>query len=455
MNARALAGLALAALVLGAAPRPAPETDAELARVGANFRIHPSAVTQTETFLARDPRNPRALLAAANTINLGTGFISEGIYLTTDAGATWAGRDTCAGAPITFHRGDPGIAIDKDGRFVLIRLGSIPGLYAHTSTDRGATWSGQRTIATDDQDRATLATDGDPSSARYGRSYAAWVKFAPPFPVMTSFTNDGGATWSTPLQVNSPPQRCQGGEVAMGPGGSVNVVWAGVINTSPFTEDYAGFARSTDGGATWAVDENAFDMNGIAGVFASKSNIRVNGLPRLAVDLSGGARHGWIYVVTTERNLAPAGSDPDVILHRSTDNGANWSGGIRVNRDAPNNGKYQYFPVVHVDDGGGVNVLYYDDRTTTADSAGVFLGRSTDGGATWTEIEVGDHHFRPSPIGGLGQGYQGDNIALSSVGNTLVPLWMDNSSGLYQAWTGPVVFRSRVGGGEPPEHARP
>ncbi|MFN0151848.1 MAG: T9SS type A sorting domain-containing protein [bacterium] len=408
------------------------------AQAGPSYRIYPSAVTQTETFITRHPLNSSILFASANTINLSTGFVSEGIYVSTNAGMSWSGSDTCNGAPITFHRGDPGIAIDKDGRFVLIRLSTIPGLYAHFSTDNGATWSSQRTVATSDQDRASLASDGDAGSAQYGRCYATWVKFTTPFPVFYAYSDNGGSSWSTPAQINAPPQRCQGGEVAIGPGGSVNVVWSGVIAASPFTEDYAGFARSTDGGTTWTVDENAFDMNGIAGTFPTKSNIRVNGLPRLDVDDTGGARDGWIYVVSTEKNLAPAGSDPDVVFHRSTDDGATWSAGIRVNQDPLNNGKFQYFPVVHVDDAGGVNVLYYDDRTTTSDSASVFLSRSSDGGTTWSEFEISDHHFRPSPIGGLGQGYQGDNIALTSVGDTLWPLWMDNSTGIYQIWTSPV-----------------
>jgi len=432
--------LATGAALCGVAPAGAADAPARAeTRVGPSFRIHPSAVTQTETFLTRHPLNSSILFASANTINLATGFVSEGVYVSTNAGMSWSGSDTCNGTPITFHRGDPGIAIDKDGRFVLVRLGAFPpGVYAHFSTDNGATWSSQRTVATGDQDRASLASDGDAASAHYGRCYALWVKFATPFPVFYAYSDNGGSSWSTPAQVNAPPQRCQGGEVAIGPGGSVNAVWSGVIAVSPFTEDYAGFARSTDGGATWTVDENAFDMNGIAGTFPTKSNIRVNGLPRLDVDDTGGLRDGWIYVVTCEKDLAPAGSDPDIVFHRSTDNGATWSAGSRVNQDALGNGRFQYFPAIHVDDAGSVNVLYYDDRTTTSDSASVFLSRSTDGGATWTEFEVSDHHFRPSPIGGLGQGYQGDNIALMSVGTTLWPLWMDNSTGIYQIWTCPI-----------------
>jgi hypothetical protein len=158
-------------------------------------------------------------------------------------------------------------------------------------------------------------------------------------------------------------------------------------------------------------------------------------LPRIAVDNSGGERNGWIYIVTTQKGLSPAGNDPDIILNRSTDNGISWSSGIRINQDAVNNGKIQYFPAIVVDNNGGINIIYYDDRTTTSDSSGVFLSRSIDGGDTWTDIEISDHHFKPSPIGGLGQGYQGDNIDIAVSNNKLLPLWMDNSSGIYQIWT--------------------
>jgi hypothetical protein len=407
--------------------------------IGSSYRIYPSAVTQTETFIARHPNDPNILFASANTINLSNGFISEGIYVTTNAGATWFGSDTCIGAPIQFHHGDPGIAIDGNGTFVLIRLGFSPGLYSHYSTNFGLSWSSQLTVATNDQDRATLATDVNPASAYYGRSYAFWVRFDTITPTAAcAFSTNGGATWSGRIQVNSPPQRCQGGEVAVSSDGTVYGCWAGVVSVSPFTEDYVGFASSTNGGVTWTATENAFDMNGIAGLFPEKSNIRTNGLPRIDVDKSGGPRNGWIYIVTTEKNLSPAGSDPDIVFHRSTDGGAIWSAGMRVNQDGVNNGKFQYFPAIHVDDGGGINVLYYDDRNTTSDSCGVFLSRSIDGGASWTDFQVSDHHFKPQPIGGLGQGYQGDNIGLTSVGDSLWPVWMDNSSGLYQIWTCPI-----------------
>ena len=44
------------------------------------------------------------------------------------------------------------------------------------------------------------------------------------------------------------------------------------------------------------------------------------------------------------------------------------------------------------------------------------------------------------PIGGLGQGYQGDNIDITSTSSKLWPVWMDNSTGIYQIWTTPIDF---------------
>ncbi len=145
-------------------------------------------------------------------------------------------------------------------------------------------------------------------------------------------------------------------------------------------------------------------------------------------------------MVTGQKNLPPAGSDPDIILNISTDGGNTWSDAIRVNQDQLNNNKVQYFPAVHVDRFGGLNILYYDDRNTTADSTGVFLSRSMDGGESWKEYEISDHNFNPEAIGGLGQGYQGDNIDLTSTSEMIIPVWMDNSSGNYQIWSANIRF---------------
>ncbi|NWF50894.1 MAG: T9SS type A sorting domain-containing protein [Ignavibacteriaceae bacterium] len=409
--------------------------------IGTNYRLYPSTISQTEAMVTVHPLNPSIIFSSANTVNfLPTLFISEGIYVTTNSGNSWYGSDTCKGANIQFHGGDPGIAIDKNGTFILTRLGRDPftGLYSHFSNDNGLSWSTGKTITTDDLERAVVVSDGFSASTFFGRTYAFWVELSPPYAINFTKTDNGAQNWSTPSQINNPSQRSAGGDAAIYKNGKVYVCWAGVTSSSPFTEILVGFASSTDGGLSWVVDENAFNTNGIQGILPEKQNVRVNGYPRIAVDKSGGSRDGWIYIVTTQKNLAPAGSDPDIILNYSTDGGVTWSQSIRVNQDAVNNGNIQYFPAIHVDNTGAVNIIYYDDRNTTSDSSGVFLSRSVDGGNTWTEYEISDHNFKPTPIGGLGQGYQGDNIAITSANNTLWPIWMDNSTGVYQLWTVPI-----------------
>jgi len=409
--------------------------------IGDNFRIYPSNVSQTEVFIVTHPSNPDIMFSSANTIVFNPFFVSEGVYVTTNGGTSWYGSDTCNGAPILFHGGDPGITIDKDGTFLLVRRSIFlsGGLFSHFSTDNGITWSNQNDIIINvDLERGNLTSDVHPASQYFGRSYVVWTDRTILSKLYFSYTNDGGVNWSAPAQINNPIQRSAIGDITMGSAGKVFVCWAGVTSISPFTEDYVGIASSTNGGSSWQVTENAFDMNGINGLLPEKGNIRVNGLPNIAIDTTGGPRDGWIYIITTQINLAPAGTDPDIILNRSTDGGSTWASGIRVNQDPLNDGKIQYFPAVHVDKTGGLNVIFYDDKYTTSDSSGMTLARSEDGGNTWKEFQINDENFKPQPIGGLGQGYQGDNISITSSNGKLWPVWMDNRTGTYQIWTVPI-----------------
>jgi hypothetical protein len=421
-----------------------------ISAIGPSFRVHPGSVTQSEVFIVRSPLDHNILFSACNAINFVPFFVSEGVYSSTNGGTSWSGSDTCNGSPVGYHGGDPGLTIDRNGRFILTHMGRSPfvGLYSHYSTDNGRSWSAQQVVSTDDLERAALATDAIPSSPYYGRTYAVWTNLSQPFPLSFSSTDDGAVSWSAARAVNNPSTRSAGGDAAIGPGGVVYACWAGVTQNTPFKEILVGFASSPNGGSSWNVNENAFAVSGITGLLPQKGNIRVNGLPQIAVDTNNGPRKGWIYIVTGQKGLLPAGSDPDIIMYRSSDGGQTWSAGIRVNQDPLNNGKIQYFPNIYVDQYGAVNIIFYDDRTTTSDSASVFLARSKDGGNTWLEFEISDHHFKPAPIGGLGQGYQGDIIDITSTDSRLIPVWMDNSSGIYQVWTAPVDFSSVNGIGE-------
>jgi hypothetical protein len=60
-------------------------------KIGKNYRIYPSNIAQTEVFLVKSPLDQNILFAGCNTINFLPFFISEGIYTTTNGGASWRG----------------------------------------------------------------------------------------------------------------------------------------------------------------------------------------------------------------------------------------------------------------------------------------------------------------------------------------------------------------------------
>ena len=403
-----------------------------------NFRIFPSSITQTEPVISINPFNPKLIAVSGKTINTATAFTSEGVYVSIDGGLTWTGSDTCKGQSIQNHGGSPQIMVDRNGRLILTHIGLfILGLYSHYSNDLGSNWTSAFTISSQQPEdiAGSAAIDNSFTSQYNPRLYTTWVNTSiPTIPVSVSYSTNSGVNWTSPQNIyyGIAPDINSGGFVRTNKNGSVYICWASKLPLAP--EDSVGFALSSDGGDTWSIKKMVYDINGIFGTLTSKGSIRVNGLPQLAVDNSNGPRSGWIYIVTTEINNPPAGSDPDVILHYSSNGGSSWSPGIRVNQDSMNNGKIQYFPALDVDSTGGINILFYDDRNTTSDSAEVWLAQSSDGGNTWKERVVSDHRFKPKPIAGGASNYQGDHIALTSSGNKLYALWMDDFSGIYQIW---------------------
>ncbi|MBI5216969.1 MAG: choice-of-anchor D domain-containing protein [Ignavibacteriae bacterium] len=416
--------------------------------VNPSFRVHPTTwSTQSEVPITRHPLNGNIMYGSANTVDLGVSFISEGMYLTTDGGNTWFGSDTTAAATLSQHSGDPAPVITPNGTLIISYLYGN-GVGASRSTNMGATWDATDVLESGSSDKNHTFVDDVPTSPYYGRVYATWSDFSQSLPpTAVSYSSDDGATWSAYQIIHTglSGHYDQGVNGVVGVDGTAYIFWQNPVAGSPYTGDFVGMGKSTNGGATWTVTPNIYDCNGIRGTISQKASIRTNDFPSTGIDKTNGARRGWIYSVTAEKNLAPAGSDPDIVLHRSTDGGTTWSAGIRVNQDALNNGKIQYMPWLVVDDAGAVNVIFYDDRETTSDSAMVYVARSLDGGTTWTEIPIPDSRFKPQPISGLAGGYQGDYIGITYGIGKVWPYWMSNRSGTYQAWTTSIVTTEGFG----------
>ncbi|MCI0450616.1 MAG: T9SS type A sorting domain-containing protein [Chlorobi bacterium] len=408
----------------------------------ANYRPYPSNRHQIEPFIVRHPLNQQILFASAYTIS-NLGFRREGVYVSTNGGLNWWGADSVIGTNQGTHGGDPGPIIDKDGRFILTHQGGFQtGMFSNYSTNQGLSWSETYPILTGDQDKGSPGTDDAPTSSFYGKTYLAWTRFSPPYPIVISYTSNGGVNWSSIIQINNScgSNRSFGPSIGISPTGTVYVAWSSAIPTSPFTEDWVGFAKSTNGGINWSVTECAIDCNGIRTSILSPWNIRANSFPTIDVDKTGGSRNGWIYIAITNKNLAPAGSDPDIVFHRSTDGGNTWSAGVRVNQDPINNGRNQFFPALRVDEDGGVNIIYYDSRNF-ADSVDIYLSRSDNGGISWNDYRVTQSRFRPVPVSGAGgSGNMGDNIGLTSGNGNLYPVWMANYTGIFQVWSAIIDY---------------
>jgi len=402
--------------------------------------IYPSTYSQIEPTIARHPSNPQILFASAYTISLNSR--SEGVYVSTNGGQNWTGTDICSGVPVQNHGGDPGTIIDKNGVFILTHLGNIQnGMFANYSTNLGVNWSSNVRIQQDDVDKGSPGTDDAPASPFYGRTYLAWTYFVPPVRIVLSYTTNSGVSWSPIINVNNGlgGNRSYGPAICVNPAGTTFVTWASAVPTSPFTEDYIGVAKSTDGGVSWNAVENAIDINGIRTTQLAPWTIRANSFPVIDIDKTGGSRNGWVYIATTSKNLAPAGTDPDIVFFTSSNDGNSWSSGVRVNQDAMNNGRNQFFPSLRVDENGGINIIYYDNRNSV-DSVDVYLSRSTDGGITFTDYRVTTSRFRPAPVSGTGGGNMGYNLGLTSGNGKLYPVWMANYTDTFKVWSAIIDY---------------
>jgi len=413
-----------------------------------NVRPFPHTATQSEVDAANMKGNPNLIYALWNSY--GPAFYGCGYAASTNGGTSWIGNYFTAGS----SGGDPGPWIWPTGSAYAGRLGQTflhpSGLYifSSTSTDNGANWdapviSGGSGI-TFSSDKNLSAVDDVTGSTYFGRAYTVWTDFYGSYAsrIVGAYTSDGGATWSGYQPISPVPSgghHNQGCDVEVGPGGVVYVIWAHcTTNGQNSTEDNLGFAKSTDGGATWiSSSNNVVDVNGIRALNLF-NGIRANGFPRLAVDNSGGPRNGWIYVGIGEKFNSPATDAADMCLCRSTDGGSAWTHS-RINQDTPGSGRMQFMGDIDVPPDGNVVCTYYDQRNTSGFVTEYWMSRSLDGGSTWVDVALSDHTFTPGPIPGLAGGYQGDYTGLTSGAGKIWAFWADNSSGIYQVWTESVA----------------
>ena len=387
---------------------------------------------QDETPIAVDPNDPQRLFSGANDYR--NGDAQCGVYASSSGGATWndVGTGTTLG-PGTFAAGDPSVAFGPDGAAYSVCIGfdrqdPTTSIYISRSTDlqtiqfRGFVifdlLGGSDATFEYFNDKPFVVIDTRPGSPYVGRIYVSWTRFKfnritgafVESPIVLSYSDNGGLTWTGPNRVSPPTLNFNQGSVpTTGPDGQVYVVWENYQGTKAMV------ATSLDGGNTFADAVKVDDIYEIPFPLRN-SSYRGNSFPSIA-----GCSSGNLYVVWGDHRRGNA----DVRFSRSVDGGLTWEPSFIVNSDLST--ADHFFPwITSSPDNGLVHVAFLQRDDTPGNSLyNTWLATSTDLGSSFgPQVLVSSGPSDPFFDGFLGQ-FIGDYIGVAGIGQDAHPAWTD------------------------------
>lgn len=383
--------------------RPAPQPEGK-----ASFLPHPASVVPTngtdiplgvvgqfnfdEPLVTINPTNPLNVVVTSH----------RGMRPSVDGGATYLSTILY---PTTLgdSDGDTAVAFDSQGRMfwgnlVFANDGDIEVM--QTNPLNGATVAGPVNVQTASgdsvagfDDKEFMAADRYPASSYTDNLYTIWTKFGSSTDVYFSRSTNQGVAWSTPLKLSASAEGFPWPtSVAVAPNGDVYAAYHAGGDSGTNGDTWV--LRSTDGGATFPQKNEAFT--------AGQSDVTFNvqgypgTIPKTQFWMQGSVqpwlladpvRPGHVYVVSNDDpdDTHGSGDDADVVISRSTDNGATWS--VSKIPDG-SSGADQVFPFAAIDEKGDIAVAWYDTRRGLTNGFGrllldVYATFSLDGGATW------------------------------------------------------------------------
>jgi hypothetical protein len=417
-------------------------TESEIAAPGTDILVNNPALdtggtTQSET----------TIVAVGNIVcaawnDAGEGFGANGFSgfgYSSDGGNTWTDGGPFPNGPgPTFdsNGGDPSLAYrDLDNAFYYAALSDL-GLSLWKSTTNCQTFSyvGPIHVGGGD-DKEIMAIDNNPASPYYGRMYVAWTDFNFGGRIRSTYSTDGGVTWSAPVTLSGVGVDVQGAWPAVAPNGDVYVAWVR-WNPYPWGNIDIEVVRSTNGGASFS-----FRTNPLTNAVNPRENADTIGCGRPA--LNGDIR----YLPSPQIVVGPSGTvhivysyDPDgfnvgdvvdVFYRRSTDQAASWGPQVQLNDDTTSTD--QWFPAIAVNQNDELVASWYDRRLDTVGNMNFdrYATLSMDDGLTWganirisdvsSPVSVNNPHFD-----GLNTCYHGDYDQLAMDANTAHILWSDD-----------------------------
>jgi hypothetical protein len=202
--------------------------------------------------------------------------------------------------------GDPALVWRKlDGKFYFATLSSA-GLGIWRSDDDCQTFTFVATIASGSDDKELMAVDNNPASPFYGRLYVAWTDFGSGARIYSTFSSNGGATWSVQLALSAAGVDVQGAWPTVAPNGDV---WVASLRWNPWPSGPMDIevARSTNGGTSYTLVANPMTgggnpqdatATGNCGRPALKGNIRYLPSPQIASKGKSFTPKDWLEVET-------------------------------------------------------------------------------------------------------------------------------------------------------------
>ncbi|MBA3650115.1 MAG: exo-alpha-sialidase, partial [Chthoniobacterales bacterium] len=282
-------------------------------------------------------------------------------------------------------------------------------------------------------DKSWMAINTFLGTANVGRILVTWTLFGTTSasPILRSYSDDQGATWSPGVVIHSANAAAQGSQPVYLPDGRLAIVYWNFQGANGGEE--IDMVLSNDGGVTFGPPTLVTPT-----VRYTPPSIRSGTfLPSATTDRTTGN----LYVVYQGFDAAFV---PRVLFTKSTNSGASWSAPIAIT-DNPNTGVFN--PAISASpDGQTLTVSFYDQRDSGGSTVlcNLYLAQSFDGGATWQPnirltSETTDASLAPLTASGYMLGdYLG--IAPTTGPNVpAIPVWVDTRTG------NPDPFITRVG----------
>jgi hypothetical protein len=300
-----------------------------------------NSTTQSETAVAR--RGDVVVIGFNDSGEFTKRNSMTGYAYSLDGGETFVDAGVLAPTSGGRNLGDAALAADRDGVFYFATLAvdararSYVGV-ARSKKTRGEVTFGEPVLisgldpnAFQDKELITV----DVSGGRYdGNVYVVWTEFPPrgASRILFSRSTDGGRTYSSPQKLSGSGTAVQGAMPVVGKRGELYVAWE---DRSGAVGGVIRLRRSNDGGETWGTEYTAARFTRIADVSATSScfrpalngYIRVNEFPSIDIDRESGD----LYIAfAADPGRQARGDASDVFVVRSSDGGAGWSDPVNV-----------------------------------------------------------------------------------------------------------------------------